>query len=107
MIIGTTPTFTLRLKKICDVDLTQVNNIYVTLKQGTILLTKTGNDLQIVDSKAIRFSLTQAESLNFALDKVVELQINWTYIANNTVKRAASKVMTINLDKQLLKQELS
>lgn len=104
MIIGTTPTFTLKLKKSCDVDLFLVNNIYVTLKQGAVVLTKTGNDLTIIDSKTIRFTLTQVESLGFAIDKIVELQVNWTY-ANN--KRAASKVISINLEKQLLKQELN
>ena len=104
MIIGTTPTFTLKLKKSCDVDLFLVNNIYVTLKQGAVALTKTGNDLTIIDSKTIRFTLTQAESLGFAIDKIVELQVNWIY-ANN--KRAASKVISINLEKQLLKQDLN
>ena len=73
MIIGTTPTFTLRLKKVCDVDLTQVNNIYVTLRQGTIVITKTGNDLVVVDSKTVQFSLTQTESLGFVIDKSIEL----------------------------------
>lgn len=105
MIIGTTPTFTLRLKKACDVDLTQVNNIYVTLKQGATVITKTGNDLVVTDSKTVQFSLTQAESLGFVIDKSIELQVNWTY--GSPLQRAASKVITINLDKQLLKQELS
>ena len=104
MIIGTTPTFTLKLKRTCDVNLNLVNNIYVTLKQGSIALTKTGSDLIIVDSKTIRFSLTQAESLSFVIDKTVELQVNWTYENN---KRAASKVIPVILEKQLLKQELT
>ena len=32
MIIGTTPTFTLKLKRTDNVDLTLANHIYVTLK---------------------------------------------------------------------------
>ena len=71
MIIGTTPTFTLKLKKACDVDLSQANNIYVTIKQGSILITKTGHDLNIVDGKTVQFSLTQTESLSFVMDKAI------------------------------------
>ena len=103
MIIGTTPTFTLKIKKATDVDLRVVNNIYVTLKQGNITLTKTGNDLNIVDSKTVSFTLTQAESLDFVVDKIVEIQINWTFMSNGITRRAATKVLAINLDKQLLK----
>lgn len=106
MIIGTTPMFTLKLKRTYDISLTEVHNIYVTLKQGNILITKTGADLDIIDEKTIQFSLTQEESLSFVIDKVVELQVNWTYISNGDTKRAASKVITINLEKQLLKQEI-
>ena len=73
MIIGTTPTFTLKLKKTYDVNLLTVSNIYVTLKQGTSILTKTSQDLNIVDSKTVQVTLTQEESLNFTLDKKIEL----------------------------------
>lgn len=73
VIIGTTPTFTLKLKKTCDVNLLTVSNIYVTLKQGTVILTKTSQDLNIVDSKTVQVTLTQEESLNFTLDKKIEL----------------------------------
>ncbi len=107
MIIGTTPTFTLKLKRTSNVDLTQANNVYATLKQGSILLTKTGQDINIVDAKTIQVSLTQEESLSFVIDKSIELQVNWTYNDANTVKRAATKVATVNLEKQLLKQVLS
>lgn len=106
MIIGTTPTFTLKLKRTYEVDLRQVINVYVTLKQGTILLTKTGLDLNIVDDKTVEVSLTQEESLNFVLDKAIELQLNWTYSDKGQVKRAATKIIQINLEKQLLKQVL-
>ena len=107
MIIGTTPTFTLKLKKSYDVDLTSVNNIYVTLQQGNILLTKTGTDITIVDAKTIQVSLTQSESLNFTIDKTINLQLNWTYVDNGITKRAATKIITINLEKQLLKQAIN
>lgn len=107
MIIGTTPTFTLKIKRTSNVDLTLANNIYITLKQGSILLTKTGVDVIIVDEKTIQVSLTQEESLNFTIDKPIELQLNWTYNEANIVKRAATKVATVSLEKQLLKQVLT
>lgn len=104
MIIGTTPTFTLKLKRSYDIDLTQVSKIYVTLKQGNVLLNKTGSAVSVVDAKTVQFSLTQEESLNLSIDKSVELQLNWVY-ANG--KRAATKIITIELEKQLLKQEIT
>lgn len=107
MIIGTTPTFTLKLKRTDDVDLTLARNVYVTLKQGSIVLTKTGNDISVIDAKTIQFSLTQAESLDFVIDKVIELQLNWTYSSKGVTKRAATKTINISLEKQLLKQEIN
>lgn len=106
MIIGTTPTFTLKLKRTDNVDLTHAN-VYVTLKQGNVLLTKTGNDITVVDNRTIQFSLTQAESLDFVIDKVIELQLNWTYSSHGVTKRAATKAINISLEKQLLKQEIN
>lgn len=107
MIIGTTPTFTLRVRKTDLVDFTAASNIYVTLKQGNLLLTKNSANITVVDSKTIQVSLTQAESLDFVIDKAIELQVNWTYLNGLIVKRAATKVVSINLEKQLLKQELT
>lgn len=104
MIIGTTPTFTLKLKRTYDVDLTQVSKIYVTLKQGNVILNKTGSDISVVDAKTVQFSLTQEESLGLTIDKSVELQLNWVYSDN---KRAATKIITIDLEKQLLKEQIT
>lgn len=106
MIIGTTPTFTLKLKRTYDVDLTTVQNVYVTLKQGTNILTKSGFDINVVDSKTVTVTLTQQESLNFSLDKKIELQLNWTYSDQGMIKRAATKIIEITLEKQLLTQVL-
>ena len=104
MIIGTTPTFTLKFKRTYDVDLTQVSKIYVTLKQGNVILNKTGSDISVVDAKTVQFSLTQEESLGLTIDKSVELQLNWVYSDN---KRAATKIITIDLEKQLLKEQIT
>lgn len=108
MVIGTTPIFTLNLKKNADVDLTQAKDVYVSIRQGNILLNKTGSDLIIEDGKTVKFTFTQAESLNLHFNKEVELQLNWTFIgANGVLQRAATKVITLSLEKQLLKEELT
>ena len=107
MIIGTTPTLTLKLKRSYSIDLNQATQVYVTLKQGSTVLTKSVPDIVLVDGKTVQFTLTQAESLNLVLDKNVEVQLNWTYNVGGVLKRAATKVIELNLEKQLLKQVLS
>ena len=107
MIIGTTPTLTLKLKRSYNIDLTHVTNVYVTLKQGSTIITKTSPNITLIDGKTVQFTLSQEESLNLVLDKNVEVQLNWTYIEGNILKRAATKVIELNLEKQLLKQVLT
>lgn len=102
MIIGTTPTFIFKLKRACDANLLTAQSIFVTFKQGTTTLTKSGLDVNIIDTKTVKVKLTQQESLAFSIDKKVEVQLNWMYVDvddNNTMKRAATKVVTINLEK--------
>lgn len=106
MVIGTTPAFTLKLKKSANVDFRQVGNIYITLKQGTNTLTKSGQSIQVIDDKTLRFSITQTESLSFTIDKAIQLQVNWTYSEGLITRRAATKIIQVNLENQLLKQEL-
>lgn len=106
MIIGTTPTFTLKLKKSTNIDLRQVENIYITLKQGINTITKSGQAISVLDDKTLRFSITQSESLSFTIDKAIQLQVNWTYSEGSITKRAATKIIQVNLENQLLRQEL-
>lgn len=106
MIIGTTPTLTLKLKRTCEVDLLTASNVYVTLKQGSNILTKSKPEVQVIDAKTVEITLTQQESLNFTLDKKIELQLNWTYTNSGVTKRAATKIIEIMLEKQLLNQVL-
>lgn len=106
MIIGTTPTFTLKLKRSYNIDLSQ-STVYVTLKQGQTTITKSGQQITLIDGKTVQFTLSQTESLSLVLDKSVEVQLNWTYNDNGVLKRAATKVIKLDLEKQLLKQELT
>lgn len=105
MIRGTTPTFTFTIKD-DTVDLTEATNVYVTLRQGSKEITKTGDDLEI-DARTVNVFLKQEESLGLIETVNAEVQINWTYIDPTdgaTVRRAATKVKTIQITKQLLKR---
>ena len=106
MIRGTTPTFTFTLKN-QDVDLSAAQNVYVTLAQGSTLIEKTGTDLEI-DTRTVSVFLTQKESLQLLECSNCEVQINWTYLDldGETIRRAATKVKSIPISKQLLRREL-
>ena len=100
MIIGTTPTFILSIPEDSGSDLTKANQIYFTIRQGSIIYTKTGEDITIVDKNTITVSLTQEETLSFKYLVDAEIQLNW--IENN--KRYATKTRKIPLDKNLIKE---
>lgn len=105
MIRGTTPTFVLTIQS-QTLDLTQANNVYVTIAQGAKLIEKSGNDLE-VGTKTVSVWLDQEESLKLNEGTNAEIQVNWTYLDpldNETVRRAATKVKSIQISKQLLKR---
>lgn len=106
MIRGTTPTFTFTIKN-QDIDLGAAQNVYVTLAQGSKLIEKTGTDLEI-ETRTVSVFLTQKESLQLLEGSNCEIQINWTYldIDGETVRRAATKVKSIPISKQLLRREI-
>lgn len=69
---GSTPTHTFDV----DVDLTAAT-IYISYSQGgKIVAEKTGTDLTVTETK-ITTQLTQAETLRFAEDKTVGIQIRY------------------------------
>lgn len=105
MIRGTTPTFTMTIRK-ASVDLSKADHVYVTIRQDETLITKSGDDL-VVEENQVACWLTQEESLRLA-EGNAELQINWTYnSSDNTVRRGATKVRNITIDKQLLQKVIS
>lgn len=95
---GTTPTYRLKFTEE-SLDLTEANNVYVTFRKGTRILTKTGNDIDVAP-KQIDIYLNQKETLSFSTGEV-KVQVNWTAGGG---KRAASKVRTIDLSEQLLEK---
>ena len=96
MIRGTTPTLELTIEDE-DLDLTQMDHVYVTLKNGLNVLTKKDTDLTI-SAQAVALYLNQAETLAMASD-ATEVQVNWTYSDGS---RAATTIARVPISKQLL-----
>ena len=73
LIIGTTPTFTLKVTDDETLDFTSVEKIYFTIKQGSISYTKTGEDITIIDEHTISVTFTQEETLSFRYNLTAEI----------------------------------
>lgn len=100
MIRGTTPTF--QLKLISDsVDLTLAENVYATFKQGSKVITKTGEDIDVSPTQ-VDVYMSQEETLGFRYGDI-RIQLNWTYEDGS---RACSKIVTILANRNLLERVL-
>ena len=97
MVQATTPTFVLTLPQ--TVNLSEAANVYFTISQGRNILTKTGDGLEI-NTNQVSVYLTQAETIAFSVG-MAEIQLNWTY-PNGT--RACTNVVSVNVDKNLLRR---
>lgn len=104
MIRYTTPTISLTVEK---ADLTG-KDVYVSLEQGSMILTKSGSDLTVtvttVDEQpmtTISFTMTQEESATFNENKSVSVQVN--FISADGV-RAATGIKTIKVMRNLLNE---
>ena len=97
MVQATTPTFILTLPE--TVDLSQADNVYFTIQQANVTITKTGEDLS-VDGQTVSVYMTQDETLQF-VPSTARLQLNWTY-ANGA--RACSNIVSIDVGQNLLKE---
>ncbi len=107
MIRGTTPTFTFTIKS-QTVNLGEAENVYVTIRQGANEITKSGEEISY-ELRTVNVYLTQEESLKLKENTPAEVQINWTYldVDQTTVRRAATKVKSIQIDRQLLKRVIT
>lgn len=101
MIRGTTPLIHLNIINGGELNLASVEDLYVTLRQGSTIITKQ-NDL-VVDAQGVGFSFTQRESLKLK-EGPAEVQINWTYTDpnDNIKRRAATRIQRIEISGQLL-----
>lgn len=93
---GTTPTFRLMLDT-TEVDLTEARNVYATFTQDKTVITKTGQDIDILPQE-VDVYLTQRETLKFQQGKL-EIQLNWTYLGG---KRASSDIIYILVGRNLI-----
>lgn len=103
---GTTPTLHLTFTEE-ELDLTTANNVYVTFKQNTREITKSGDDL-VVAEKQIDVYLSQKDTLGFRAG-AVEVQANWisdVLDSSGNPKRTGSEVATVEFSKQLLERIL-
>ena len=106
MIRGTTPTFTLTIDDE-NLDLSQAENVYVTIKQANTTITKTGEYLE-VDQNMVMCWLTEEESFRLKENIEAAIQINWTYLeSSGTRKRAATQTHKIMVGRQLLNEEIT
>ena len=104
---ATTPTLSLSLIGE-NVDLTQANNVYVSLKQGDSFdVVKTGEDLEIGET-VVNVWLSQQETLSLKSGSPLMIQVNWTYIDTHGVaQRDATNIGSIAITPQLLNEVVS
>ena len=89
---GTTPTVEITVH---GCDLSEFVTIYVTFRQGTTTIDKTGEDLEVVENKIAVF-LTQEDTLSFDSSKrTVEVQIR---AVNEGGVAVASNIRQIPVD---------
>ena len=103
MIVGTTPTFTLRVTDDENLNFYDAENIFFTIRQGSVEYTKDMEYITIVDNFTLRVSFTQEETLKFRYNQEAKIQLNWIY--PNGI-RAATKVKTVTLSENLLREVL-
>ena len=90
-----------------SVDLSDATNVYVTLAQGSTLLTFTGEQIDIGSSGyELSVGFTQEQSLQFRKGNA-ELQVNWLVSDGGSgYFRSATNVVAIQWSKQLLREVL-
>lgn len=103
MIKYTTPAVPMELE---GIDLTSQYNVYVTIEQGDIKITKRESDLIItvtvvddVPTTSITLLLTQEETGKLDYDKSAKIQINWI---NQAGVRDASTIGAVSVFRNLL-----
>ena len=108
MIRYTTPTLSLKVTG-ADLSDEHITNVYVTLQQGDLILTKDGQDLDYdAEHNTVLVFLSEAETAAFAADNPVLVQVNWLYTnADGTTRRAATNIAKISVTRQLLTEELT
>lgn len=98
---GTTPTYTFELEDE-SIDLSDAEEVYVTISQGRKKLTKSGGDVT-VDGNTASIYLSQEDTLGFAAGQRAEFQLNWIY---SDGARACSEIVSLVVGRNLLPEVL-
>lgn len=99
----TTPTLTCTVS---GYDLTDFD-VYVTIKQGSVVITKSGDDLEVTyadEVSTIEVSLEQADTALFVAGKDASVQANWI---SSDGTRVATRIKPITIETNLLNEELT
>ena len=88
---GTTPTLQITVTGLTDIE---IQNLYLTLRQGQITIEKTESGVSI-DGEVITATLTQEETLSLVAKVDVALQLR-VLSANNTAY--ASNIVTVPVE---------
>lgn len=99
MVQATTPTFILTLPN--TVDLTLVDSLWFSLKQGSTIINKTGESL-VIEGQTVSVYLTQAETMQF-YSGMARLQLNLVYPDGS---RACSNIVPVEVGENLIKEVL-
>jgi hypothetical protein len=97
MVRATTPTFICTFPE--TVDLSVIANMYFTLKQGLITITKHSEDV-VIDGNNVSVYFSQSDTLHLVKGPA-EVQLNWTY---DDGSRCCSEIITISVTDNLLKE---
>ncbi len=96
---GTTPTIVINVN---NIDVNTLKSIYVTFEQTGLILTKTGDDIDIIDDQ-IQIRLSQEETLQFERGKCnVQLRA-----ITNDGNAIASTIVSTNIYRILDKEVIS
>lgn len=107
MIRYTTPTVTLTVNGIGNLDLSAAEEVVVTLIQGETQYDITGNDLEI-EGNTISFQLSEEQTAALTEDVSVLCQVNWTWQNDGgTLGRGATNIVRIPIGKQLYQEAMT
>lgn len=100
IMIGTTPTITLRVPQ--SVDMSVIQHFYFSIEQSeNPIIIKSNSDLAI-DDHTVTSTLSQNDTLKLSAGEAI-IQLNWTYAGST---RTGSKRYYIQIDDNSIKEVL-
>ena len=107
MIRATTPTLKITVKD-PTVDLAGADQIFATIRQDQIKVTKSGEAVTLTPPRTASVWLTQEESLLFR-EGIASVQLNWTYTdaEDGTYRRCATVPLEVSVNENLLPEVIT